>query len=317
MSMPEHDSQAIRPPNYLWSGLIIGCWIVLSSIVLVVADEHSSPRNYQNALSIIFVASIFIYMCLYVRHGWIMIPIAMLSVSLQCGGCLHLVGYRSGLSSPVRAVCGNNLHSIGHALAAYHELYGTFPPAYTADKKGQPLYCWTVPILPFLEEVNLYEKINLQDPWNSSHNHPFTERRIVVLECPAHKPYRYRNSSNIGYICVIGRDTAWPGAVGRPLSQFTDGPAETILLFEVAALDIPWAAPQMLTLDQAIELFTKSDPHGPSSRHDPPNISVLMADGSTRSLPGDIPPETLRAMLTVNGGETVVIPKPAPESSLP
>jgi hypothetical protein len=317
MSSSPSGSQAIRQPNYWIVGLIVGSWIILSTGLLFVVANFYSPKAFEWTFIYVAVASIFLYICLFARHGWIMILIVMLSGILQCGGCVKFVGYRSTLSGPVRSACCNNLRNIGLAMEGYHKLYGTFPPAYVAGKNGQPLYSWTVPLLPFIEESNLYEDLHLDEPWNSPHNQKLTKMGISVFHCPARKPYWHNQHNHIGYVGVVGPDTAWSGAVGRPLSEFTDGPENTILLFEVAALDIPWAAPPTLTLDQAIDLFTKGDSHGPSSRHDPPNISVLYADGSIGSLPGDIPPETLRALLTVNGGEKVVIPPPVRESSLP
>src|SRR5690348_8934782 len=42
------------------------------------------------------------------------------------------------------ASCGMNLHSIGQALRAYHDTFGSLPPAYVADDQGMPMHSWRV-----------------------------------------------------------------------------------------------------------------------------------------------------------------------------
>ena len=49
-------------------------------------------------------------------------------------------------------------------------------------------------------------------------------------------------------------------------------------------------------------MLTQSAPQRNTSNH-PGVVHVRMADGSVRSLPEDLPPETLRALLSPNGGE--------------
>jgi hypothetical protein len=317
MSSPEYEPQVNQQPNYWWMGLIPVIWVILSTIALFIASEFYNVNIFYQTFIIVALVSVFGYILLFARYGLIVIPIIMLSGILQCGGCMHWIGYRSSLSSPVRMKCHLQLQQLHLALEQYRGHHGSFPPACVADQSGQPLYSWTVSILPYIEQPFLYKEMRLYEPWNSPHNRRFTDTEIRIFQCPAHKSYWYKKNNHIGYIGVVGPDTAWQGAVGRSLSEFTDGPENTILLFEVASLDIPWAAPPRLDLDQAIELFKKSDPHGPSTRHHPPNISALFADGSVRSLPATISPETMRALLTINGGEKVVIPEPFKETALP
>src|SRR6478672_5330638 len=50
-----------------------------------------------------------------------------------------------------RMACSNHLKQIGIALQNYHDVYGSFPPAYVADANGRPMHSWRVLILPFAE----------------------------------------------------------------------------------------------------------------------------------------------------------------------
>ncbi|HEY4260168.1 MAG TPA: DUF1559 domain-containing protein, partial [Schlesneria sp.] len=65
-----------------------------------------------------------------------------------------------------RTQCKNNLKLIGLALYNYHDLYGAFPPAYTVDRHGKQLHSWRTLILPFLDQMPLYQKIDLSKPWD-------------------------------------------------------------------------------------------------------------------------------------------------------
>lgn len=82
----------------------------------------------------------------------------------------------------------NNLGQIGKALRYYHKIYGELPPAgvhkgYVEEfrlrhsgelppavkrgKDGQALLSWRVWLLPFLEQGNLFNQFNLDEPWDS------------------------------------------------------------------------------------------------------------------------------------------------------
>ena len=78
-------------------------------------------------------------------------------------------------------------------------------------------------------------------------------------------------------------------------------------MVEVTGLDIPWSKPVDLKLDKIpIEINPKSGA-GISSQHGD-GVDVLLADGSVRFLSSATKPETLRALLTVAGGEAVSPP---------
>src|SRR5687767_14136115 len=49
-----------------------------------------------------------------------------------------------------RTQCKNNLKQIALALHNYHDVYGSFPPAYIADKDGRPMHSWRVLLLPYI-----------------------------------------------------------------------------------------------------------------------------------------------------------------------
>ena len=66
-----------------------------------------------------------------------------------------------------RSQCSNNLKQIGLALHNYHEAQRTFPWGYSLYLPGDPggnpgnaMYSWSALILPYLEQNQVYERIN-------------------------------------------------------------------------------------------------------------------------------------------------------------
>ena len=68
---------------------------------------------------------------------------------------------------------------IGIALHAYADVYGYFPPAVVRSADGRALRSWRVELLPFLEQDQLYRKLNLKEAWD----HP--DNKELLAEVPA------------------------------------------------------------------------------------------------------------------------------------
>lgn len=86
-----------------------------------------------------------------------------------------------------RIRCVKNLQCLALAVLLYKEEHGSWPPAYTKDSKGRPLHSWRVLILKYLgpEEKKLFQKIRLDEPWNSPHNTQFHLYNLPVFVCPS------------------------------------------------------------------------------------------------------------------------------------
>lgn len=216
--------------------------------------------------------------------------------------------------------CRHNLFQLAIALREYHDDYGAFPPPYLADSHGQPMHSWRVLLLPYMND-GLYRMYNFAEPWDGPNN-----IRLLGL---GGAPQEYRCPVNDGsnlapvtnYVAVVGDETAWNARKTVTLADITDGPDNTIMLVEVADSDIYWTEPRDLAFT-TMNFTINKDRKGISTDHGN-RVSVLVCGGKAvqfgtvgdkecgrpTSLPDDTAPETLRALLTINGHEMVVLPE--------
>jgi hypothetical protein len=202
------------------------------------------------------------------------------------------------------AQCTCNLCQIKLALLNYHEVYGSFPPAYVADANGKRMHSWRVLILPFMSLDSLYASYRMDEPWDGPNNRKLIEQRPHILQCPSRLP----SPGLTSYVVIVGPNTAFPGSKTTKLGDIHDGPSGTILVAEVSNVDIAWTEPR--DLDAETMSWAIDDPKRPSisSPHDA-GPAVVFADASYRRLSTYHPPDVLKALTTINGGEHVELPE--------
>ena len=196
----------------------------------------------------------------------------------------------------------------GLALHNYHDTYGSFPPAYLADKNGRPMHSWRVLLLEFYGRSAIYERYRYSEAWNSPHNRALAEELPVgmswlvpMYHCPCD-----RDSDNLhtSFVVVTGRDTMYPGNGTRQIKEIADGTSNTIAMAEMAESGIHWMEPRDLDISEMS--FRVNDPRSKSIRSKHAGMAhALLADGSVRAIHEDIDPQVLRALLTIDGGELI------------
>ena len=120
------------------------------------------------------------------------------------------------------------------------------------------------------------------------------------------KVYAFHGNARPGnttanYLAVVGPETVWPGSATTTMAAVTDGLNNTISIVENQGANVHWMEPRDLALAEMD--FTVNSPRGVSSKYDDP--AVVMLDGSIYRFRRDLSPETLRALLTIGGGEPV------------
>ncbi len=189
----------------------------------------------------------------------------------------------------------NNLKQIGLAMHNYHDAFNRLPDAAITSSEGKPLLSWRVSLLPFIEQVHLYERFRLDESWDSPHN-------IALLD---EMPETYANpgvplqEGHSVYHAAIGEGMAISPTGPSRFRDFTDGLSNTLLVMEGnAASQVPWTSPDYLSIDQddPLENFRSARPHG---------FNALIADGSVHFLADSIDAAVFWALLTRGGGERV------------
>ncbi len=197
-----------------------------------------------------------------------------------------------------RSECKNNLKQIAMAMYNYHDMYGTFPPAYVADKDGRARHSWRVLLLPFLEYDALYKEYRFDEPWNGPHNKLLAAQAPHVYHCPSDA------GTNASYFAVVGPNTVFPGAKSVAIKDIVDGTPNTILLVEASDSGINWLEPRDLSYVEAVRGINPKSGWGISSHHTDGAYAAL-ADGSALFFPSNTPAERLQFLLERNDGKPV------------
>ncbi|PQO35350.1 DUF1559 domain-containing protein [Blastopirellula marina] len=194
----------------------------------------------------------------------------VLLVAWLCFGMYALVEPRDASRF---ASSTNNLKQIGLAMHDYHDRYGMFPPAYVPDESGRPMHSWRVLILPFLEQQDLYDKYDFDEPWDGPNNLPLLTKLPQV--------YRDPRLASDDVSLTTYQVIAAPGTMFDPYAgpirfpDLVDGTTETLLAIENLGRPVPWTKP----VDMNMEDLLARVPLYNAPRE---IVPALMSDGSTR-----------------------------------
>lgn len=198
------------------------------------------------------------------------------------------------------------------ALHFYLDQHRTFPAAQMHSSPGSPPYSWRVAILPYIEQQGLYAQYDQTLAWNAPANAALCRQpgqtgnvgRLFQITGEARQ-----NEHCTDFVLVTGPGTLFPDDGPVSLIDVTDDRATTISFVEIDRSDILWYEPRDLRIDQMSFRINDPDRTRPSiGDRRAKGAIVAMVDGSVRLLPQDTPPETVQAMLTIAGGEEVVLP---------
>ena len=187
----------------------------------------------------------------------------------------------------------NDLKRLAAAMHKFHATAETFP-VHNKDKLS-----WRVDLLDHLGEGDRAKKFKREEPWDSDHN------RALLVDMPEvfRHPKRSAPPGYTFYRVFAGPRTIFPEGGGVSMAKITDGTANTFLIVE-ASEAVPWTKCDELVID--------ADPQSKlPDLGDPANggtFMTAMADGTALWL-NSAPPETLRALITIDGGEVVDLKK--------
>jgi hypothetical protein len=298
----------------------------MSNTVPPTADSPPEPRPLQFTLRSIFVVMIALALLLGLpmQFGCVGVPIFIILACIAIGIykwtwkytvpafglaillVLLILAVQEAREAARRICCPCHLKQIGLALLNYEAANGSFPPAYIADADGKPMHSWRVLLLPYMEYHHIYDQYRFDEPWDGPNNRKLHDVILEMYRCPSedNKTMSKQDRTMTSYVAVVGPRTAWPGSKSTKLADFSDGTANTLLIVEVADSGIHWMEPRDLHVLQMNPKINSKSGQGISSHH-PGEACVVFADGCVRFLSDDLPPKTVKAMLTIDGGEEV------------
>jgi hypothetical protein len=193
-------------------------------------------------------------------------------------------------------------------------------------------YSWMSELLPFVGREDLYLKLDFTKTWREGDNYPLTHQVIPQFLNPADSRAQLRGLpyDGMGATHFVGMSGVEDGrnvvaatlprsdpragvfgydAIAKP-EEITDGQGNTILLIGSGRVIGGWVIGGGATIRGArtpcFDPITGFGSEGLPST----GVYVLMADGSTRVINGDIDEAVFKGMCTIRGAETVDKPSP-------
>lgn len=193
-----------------------------------------------------------------------------------------------------RTQCMNNIRNIALALLNYEAQYHALPPAYTVDTDGKPLHSWRTLILPYLDQKQLYETIDLSKPWDDPANAEACNTAISVYHCPSDQcPLDHTT-----YLASVASNGCFRLTEGRTLSDITDDHSETLMVIEVSSdRSVPWMSPN----DADEQLILSIGPESKLAHVG--GVQAAMCDGTVRFLSTALPAATRLALISIAAGD--------------
>jgi len=276
------------------------------------------------------------------RHGFTLIELLVVIAIIALLVALLVPAISAAREASRRSHCTNNLHQMGVGLHEYHGARGSFPPGGIEQRTslngftGRQL-AWSALLLPYIEEQNVYDLLDLSTAFDSSQNAAGAATVLPVYLCPTapRDTYLIAGRAVCDYGGIYGERLGWTGrpASDRPnkppkgamlydraisLRMITDGAANTLILAEnPASPDGQWinglnifdqgyainqpykTSPTMVT---SLSLVDYEDEI--RSQH-PGGANGLFADGSVRFLDESLDLKTLAAICTRARGDIV------------
>ena len=197
-----------------------------------------------------------------------------------------------------RAQRMNQFRQIAVAMHNHAVSHKTFPAAAIYDDQGRPLLSWRVAILPYLEELELYQQFRLDEPWDSEHNRRLIPLMPAIYADPDPGPqHKLGDQGLTTYQVPVGEGTVFSGTVGMKLGQITDGTSKTVLAVEVVPdRAVVWTRPSDWQVDW-------NNPLDGVRREDGRPFTTIRCDGAAHIVSGDVDAAVWVTQLTATAGD--------------
>lgn len=153
-------------------------------------------------------------------RGFTLIELLVVIAIIAILVALLLPAVQQAREAARRSACKSNVKQLGVAMHNYHDVFNTLPPGYVANRAGifgSTSWCrsggmqyapWTVLLLPYLDQMGLYESFNFDVPFQAPSNQMTTPNSNLLVplktfQCPSDPIYSSQPFYN-SYFGVMG-----------------------------------------------------------------------------------------------------------------
>ncbi|MEX0792897.1 MAG: DUF1559 domain-containing protein [Pirellulaceae bacterium] len=195
-----------------------------------------------------------------------------------------------------------NLKKIALALNQYQTEHGTYPPAYLVDDQGTPTHSWRVLILPQLGYVDLYQRFDLNSPWDSPQNSTLAYE-MPSEYCSFGEPRFSKTETR--FVVVTGGGTMFPAQQSVSAQAVKDDPQTILTVVEMNGPPVQWTTPDREPKRGSVVMTVSNDPENALTLGPTMTGNVAVLSGEAYQLPEYISTPLLDDMLSHSGGEFV------------
>ena len=270
-------------------------WVTTLPMSVLIAAVSTIPVVMLGAIGIPIAVAIAIIFTLLWNECWSGLLIAVAVLCLAAFGFVWLTMNHQPMIS--RGRCVNNIRQIVLAVHNYESANLKFPAPYSQDEDGKPLHSWRVELLPYLDQSQLREDLDLNKRWDDPHNLELAHSMPSFFRCPntAHADW-YPETPYVG---VIGPETVWRPDSETGFEDITDGASNTVMILESHRFAQHWLNPNSVTIPQIVSSVYFDGGPVMNSQH-PGGANVGMADGSVRFLRENFSVDDLETLLTID-----------------
>lgn len=212
--------------------------------------------------------------------------------------------------------CSYHLWGVGIAIHGDAEVHEGLLMETIVRSHEKPPRSWRVELLPFLEQPQLRKRYENDQTWDAPANEAVARTPEHPYVCPNNLIRTdERNRSYTAFLACTGSSAFFPTPTAgagraRRFDDIRDGISNTAMLVEACGQNVVWTEPRDLDVDTVplgvnLPGVRRGESAGLLSSHDPSGAAILLGDGATKRLSADTDLKVLKAMLTIDGGESV------------
>jgi len=124
----------------------------------------------------------------FTPNGFTLVELLVVIAIIGVLVALLLPAVQAAREAGRRNAAANELKQIAIAMHNYHDTNKHFPARTIRDAEGKALLSWRVAVLPYIDQIDLYNQFHLDEAWDSPHNKSLIGKMPSLFADPNPKP---------------------------------------------------------------------------------------------------------------------------------